>query len=384
MKTVYADYAASAPISERALAVFEETARMPGNPSSLHEAGQAAADRIEKARAQVAALIGADPEEIFFTSGGTESDNWAVFSGFRLACEIRGGPPVLAVSAIEHDAVLKSAAEAAGRIGNGEGKLVLLPVSEGGVVPVPREEEIPRASFFSVMTANNETGVVQPVGEWAKAAHARGALFHTDAVQAAGQIPVNAKETEADLMSLSAHKLHGPVGVGALFVRKEIAGEFPNRTFGGGQEGGKRPGTVPAALIAAFGEAAEEAAERMEEDARRISALRDLVEAELRRLPGTVLNGEGERLPGIANLSFRGVGGEAASLLCGLAGVMLSAGSACHAGNEEPSRVLLAMTGDRVRASSALRISLGRETSEEDARAVIRAVKDAVERIRNG
>ena len=185
-------------------------------------------------------------------------------------------------------------------------------------------------------------------------------------------------------MSLSAHKLHGPVGVGALFVRREIAGEFPNRTFGGGQEGGKRPGTVPAALIAAFGEAAEEAAEKMEEDARRISALRDFVEAELLRLQGTVRNGEGERLPGIANLSFRGVGGEAASLLCGLAGVMLSAGSACHAGNEEPSRVLLAMTGDRVRASSALRISLGRETTKEDARAVIRAVKDAVERIRNG
>ena len=386
-RIVYADYAASAPISERALRIYAEVARMPGNPSSLHEAGQAVMERVEKACAQVASLIGADPEEVFFTSGGTEADNWAVFSGFRAGCEALGLPPVIAVSSVEHDAVYRSAAEAAARplpegMSGGKPQLRLIPVTEGGRAEVPPPGELPEAALFSVMTANNETGVIQPVAEWAAAAHRRGALFHTDAVQAVGQIPVDAHGWGVDLLSLSAHKLHGPVGVGALYVRREIAGIFPKFAFGGGQERDRRPGTVPAALIAAFGEAAEEAGERMAEDAAKTAALRDRIEAELLRLPGARRNGEGERLPGIANLSFSGIGGEAAALLCGLAGVMLSAGSACHAGNEEPSRVLLAMTGDRDRASSALRISLGRESTEEDAREIVRAVAAAVEKIR--
>ncbi len=380
MKTVYADYAASAPVSETALAVFAETARICGNPSSGHEAGQAAAEAVESARGKVAELIGASPEEIFFTSGGTESDNWAVFSGFRLACRRRERPPVIAVSAIEHDAVYK-AASAAVSVRDG-GSLAILPVSADGVAEVPDEKEVPDCALISVMTANNETGVIQPIGAWAAAAARRGALFHTDAVQAAGHIPVDVRRIGTDLLSLSAHKLHGPAGIGALYIRKEIAEDFPPLFYGGGQERGKRPGTVPAALIAAFGAAAEESRLLMERERVRCASLRDRIEAELLKIPGSVRNGEGERLPGICSISFRGVGGEAAALLCGLNGVMLSSGSACHAGSEKPSRVLLAMTGDAKRASSALRISVGRGFEEDDAEAVIRTVTDVVRQIR--
>lgn len=376
-ETVYADYAASAPISERALAAFCETARLCGNPSAIHEAGSRLAEVVERARASVAGLIGADPGEICFTSGGTESDNWAVTSGLRYGTEILGRPRILAVSSLEHDAVLRSAYAAAG-----EGNVRLLPVSEDGIVPVPPAEELPEAALYTVMTANNETGVIQPVKAWAEAAHRKGALFHTDAVQAAGQIPFDVRETSADLVSLSAHKMHGPVGVGALYIRRELADRFAPFHHGGGQEKNLRPGTVPAALIAAFGAAAEEAAERMAEDMKRTARIRDRIECELLRIPGAVRNGAGKRLPGIANLSFSGVGGEALAIQCGLDGVMVSAGSACHAGSEEPSRVILAMTGDRERAMTALRISIGRETGEEDAVRIVRAVEAGVRRIR--
>jgi cysteine desulfurase len=287
---------------------------------------------------------------------------------------------VIAVSAIEHDAVYKTASAAVSM--RDEGRLVILPVSAKGVVEVPDESAIPDCALISVMTANNETGTIQPVGEWAAAAARRGALFHTDAVQAAGHIPVDVRRTGADLLSLSAHKLHGPAGIGALYIRKEIARDFPPLCCGGGQERGKRPGTVPAALIAAFGAAAEEARCLMEWESIRCASLRDRIEKELLKIPGSVRNGEGERLPGVCSISFRGIGGEAAALLCGLNGVMLSSGSACHAGSEEPSRVLLAMTGDTERASSALRISVGRGFGEEDAEAVIRTVTDVVRRIR--
>lgn len=368
---IYADYAATAPMSPRALNALTETARsLYGNPSSLHSTGQAAQEAMETARRQCADLIHADPGRIIFTSGGTESDNLA----------LRGtNPRHVIVSAAEHPAVLRTAEELA-KLG---ARLTVLPVDESGTVRLDALETAladHEHALVSVMFANNETGVRQPVKEIGAIAHACGALFHCDAVQGAGHVPVHVNELGCDLLSVSAHKLGGPKGVGFLYVREGVT--LNPILTGGGQEKGLRSGTESVPLIVSFGEACAEAAETMAEESRRIGTLRDRIETELLTMDDVRRNGTGDRLPGIANLSFGGVGGEALTLMCDMRGLAVSSGSACHAGDERPSHVLTAMGVPERYRTSALRISVGRYTADEDADALTAIVRESVTMLR--
>lgn len=369
---IYADYAASSPMTERALAVLTGTARnLWGNPSSLHQAGQDAHDVMERARRQCAGLIGAESDEIFFTSGGTESDNLAL-RGVNADCII--------TSSIEHPAVLRTAEDLA-RHGTA---VTVLPVSEGGAVCAETLGNALAGAhgrvLVSVMLANNETGVIQPVRELARTAHAHGAVFHCDAVQGAGHIPTDVNAIGCDLMSVSAHKLGGPRGIGLLYVRRGV--KIDPILTGGGQEHGLRSGTESVPLIAAFGEACEEASRSMDAECARLGALRDRIASELLRLGDVRRNGVGNCLPGILNLSFGGVGGEALTLMCDLRGLAVSSGSACHAGDETPSHVLAAMQVPAEYRSSALRISLGHGTTDDDADGIVQTVTEAVTMLR--
>ena len=364
---IYADYAATTPLSDRVYDTLCRTARdFFGNPSSAHAAGRAAADIVDRAREQTAALLGCDPDEIVFTSGGTEADNHAL----RWAA----GKTILA-SAIEHSAVLETVREVAGRF------CPMLP-DTGGQVSVTEVARVLREAsdpaLVSLMYANNETGVIQPVREAADAAHAAGALFHCDAVQGVGHGMPDVRALGCDLMSVSGHKFHAPKGIGALYIRRGIADRIPPLLYGGGQQDGRRSGTLPVPLIAAFGEACAEALERREEDDAHIRGLRDAIAAELRDIPDSLVIGGGERMPGILNIAFAGTYGESLMLLCDLRGVCLSAGSACHAGDDTPSHVLTAMDVPAEYRSSAIRISVGRYTTKEEAERIAAVVRDCV------
>ncbi|MBQ4354678.1 MAG: cysteine desulfurase [Clostridia bacterium] len=364
---IYADYAATTPLSERVTEVLCRTSReVFGNPSSAHSFGRDAADVVFRAREQTAALLGCDPDEIIFTSGGTESDNHA------LRCA--AGKPLL-TSAIEHPAVLNAARASASRVH------LLDPDADGCVSVddlVHTLRNSPEIALVSLMYANNETGVIQPVREAADAAHAAGALFHCDAVQGVGHGMPDVRMLGCDLLSVSGHKFHAPKGIGALYVRREIAGRLPPFHYGGGQEHGLRSGTLPVPLIAAFGEACAEAMERQEDDDRRIRRLRDCIADELLAIPGSLRIGAGKTMPGILNMAFEGTFGENLMLLCDLRGVCLSTGSACHAGEDTPSHVLAAMGVPEAYRSSAVRISLGRYTTEEEAEQIVRVLRDCV------
>lgn len=363
---IYADYAATTPVSERVCSVLANATReVFGNPSSLHSVGHAAARLVDHAREQVADLLGCLPEEVFFTSGGTESDNHAV----RIAADRR-----IVTSEIEHPAVLEAARHMSGQ-------LDLIDTDPSGSASVSslahllRDREV---ALVSLMYANNETGVVQPVREAAAAAHAVGALFHCDAVQGAGHVMPTVRELDCDLMSVSGHKLHAPKGIGVIYIRKDIVENVPALHYGGGQERGIRSGTLPVPLIAALGEACDEARERMHEDDRRVMHLRDAIEDELLTIRDSVRLGSGERMPGILDIAFSGVGGEALTLLCDLHGVAISAGSACHSGDLSPSRVLLSMGVSPELALSAIRISIGRYTTAEEAERIASTVRTCV------
>lgn len=370
---IYADYAATAPLSER---VYETLCRVSrdifGNPSSAHSAGRAAAALVDRAREQTAALLGCSPDEIVFTSGGTEADNHAL----RFA----EGKTVL-TSSIEHPAVLNAARKMASRVclahPDADGH-----VSAGRIADLLRE--VPETALVSLMYANNETGVIQPVREAADAAHAAGALFHCDAVQGTGHCMPTVRELDCDLLSVSGHKFHAPKGIGALYIHKRLAGQVPPLLYGGGQQGGLRSGTLPVPLIAAFGEACAEAAEVMCAEDARVRRLRDAMADELLALPGSLRIGAGEVLPGILNIAFAGTYAENLMLLCDLRGVCLSAGSACHAGNDTPSHVLEAMGVPEEYRSSAIRISIGRFTSAEDAAEIAAVVRECVALAREG
>lgn len=376
---IYADYAATTPMSGRAAEMLARAAgTLYGNPSSLHSFGQEARDAVEKARTQCAALIHAHPGEIVFTSGGTESDNTA----------LRGTDPErLIVSAIEHPAVLRTA-EALAAAGT---EVRILPVEPDGAVSSDTLEEMlaelpEKRTLVSVMFANNETGVIQPVKKLAEITHRYGGLFHCDAVQGTGHVPVYADEIGCDLLSVSAHKMHGPKGIGFLYVRDGVT--LKPILTGGGQEQGLRSGTESVPLIAAFGEACEEAAQCMAEEAVRVRRMRDRIEEELLRLPDVRRNGRLHgrlpgRLPGICSLAFGGVGGEALTLMCDLMGLAVSSGSACHAGDERPSHVLTAMGIDGHYLTSSLRISIGRFTAEDDCAGIVSCVTEAVRTIRD-
>ena len=377
---VYLDHNATTPTAPEVLeAMLPYFGARFGNPSSVHAAGREARAAVDEARRAVAALAGAAPEEVVFTSGGTESDNLALRG--VMARAVARGRTTLLVSAIEHPAVLRTADQLAK-----EGvQVVALPVDEDGVV---RPSDLATAladhplGLVSIMTANNETGSLQPIAELAALCRDAGVPFHTDAVQAAGKVALAFTEDGIDLLSLSAHKFYGPKGVGALVVRRGL--RVSPALFGGKQEKGRRAGTENVAAIMGMGAAAALALRELEAEAARLAALkRRLWEGIAERIPGAHLNGALERtLPSTLNVSFEGVDGEALILGLDLEGICVSSASACSSGSVEPSHVLLAMGRDFDLARSSVRISLGRSNDAAQIDRVLEALPGVVQRIR--
>ncbi len=367
---IYLDNAATTPLDPAVLqAMMPYLTELYGNPSSIHGTGQESQRALDRARKQTAAALGVRPQEIYFTSGGTESDNWAI-RGAAFANREKGRH--LITSAAEHHAVLHTF-----RWLEKQGfETTCLPVDRLGRVD---PEEVRRAIrkdtiLISVMAANNEIGTLQPVEEIGRIAREAGILFHTDAVQAVGAVPVDPEAWHADLLSLSAHKFHGPKGAGALYVR--LGTRIEPLLFGGAQERGLRGGTENVAGIVGLGEAVEIAAAKLPERSEKVRALRDwLIRGVLERIPGAVLNGDPRnRLPGNVHFSFPGLDGEALLLRLDLMGIACSGGSACTSGSPEPSHVLTAIGQGADLARSGLRITLGDRNTEEEIRETLDAL----------
>ena len=350
-----------------------------GNPSSVHHFGQMAKAALDEARSAVAGLIGADPSEVVFTSGGTESDNFAI-RGVAEALEATGRRHLIA-SAIEHEAVLNTLKALARR----GWTVTLLPVDQSGIVtPAALEEAMTdQTALVSVMHANNEIGTIQPVAALARIAKAGGTLFHTDAVQSAGKIPVDVKALGIDLLSLSAHKFYGPKGAGALWMRRGLRLQPP--ITGGKQERNRRAGTENVAGIVGLGAAAKIARAKMDEEAVRIAMLRDRLEAGiLANVSGTAVNGApSPRVPNTTNISFERIEAESLLIALDLAGVAVSTGSACSSGTLEPSHVLKAMGFPAHRTQNSIRFSLGAANTEADVERVIAVLPAIVEKLRS-
>jgi cysteine desulfurase len=373
---VYLDHNATTPLDPEALdAMLPYLRDTFGNPSSLHWFGQRARAAVEDARGEVAALVGADAAEIVFTAGGSESDNLALRGA---AAKARDAQRRVVTTAVEHHAVLNTA-----KALREEGRaLEIVPVDARGRLELEalRKALDEPALVVSVMLANNETGVLQPVAEAARLAHERGALVHCDAVQAAGKLPVDVRALDVDLLTLSAHKLYGPKGVGCLYVKRGTP--IAPLVRGGAQERNRRAGTENVAGIVGFGVAARRARQAMAADAPRVAALRDRLEARLLSLPGARRNGDEPRVPTTANISFEGVDAEALLVALDLDGVAASTGAACAAGGIEPSHVLKAMGFSPERVQSSLRLSLGRGTTEEEVDYAAGVIARAVDRQR--
>ncbi|MBR2853259.1 MAG: IscS subfamily cysteine desulfurase [Clostridia bacterium] len=376
---IYADNAATTKMSEAAvqtmISVINENY---GNPSSLYSIGQRAKEILEEARKTVAEAIGAEPQEILFTSGGSEADNQAIRS---MAEEGRKkGKTHIVSSAFEHHEVLHTLEKL-----EKEGfEVTLLDVHEDGLV---RPEEVEAAiredtCLVTVMFANNEIGTVQPIREIGAVCQKLGIPFHTDAVQAVGHIPVNVKEDQVDLLSASAHKFHGPKGVGFLYARKGI--RLTNLIEGGAQERGKRAGTENVPGIAAMAAALKEAVGNLGRNAALLTARRDQLIEGLGKIPHSALNGDAKRrLPGNVNFCFEGIEGESLLLLLDDKGIEASSGSACTSGSLDPSHVLLAIGRVHDVAHGSLRLSIGVDLSEDDAAYIIRSVSEVVEYLRS-
>ena len=382
--SAYLDHAATTPMRPEAIvALTEELARL-GNPSSLHAAGRRARRVVEESREQLAEVFGARPSEVVFTSGGTEADNLAV-KGLYWARQDGARRRVLTTS-VEHHAVLDSVRWLEDTQG---AEAIWLGVdTDGGIRPEALRNAISQApgqvALVSVMWANNEVGTVQPVAELAAVAHEYGIPFHTDAVQAAAQLPVDFAASGADALSVSAHKLGGPVGVGALILARGV--EPVPVLHGGGQERDVRSGTLDTPAIRAFAVAAEACARQRTEEAERVASLRDdLIAQVLTAVPDAILNGPPAglgRLPGNAHFSFPGCEGDALLMLLDANGIACSTGSACTAGVAEPSHVLLAMGADEARSRGSLRFSLGHTSTQDDVDALGAAIGEAVQRAR--
>jgi len=383
--SAYLDHAATTPMRPEAIAAMtEELARL-GNPSSLHAAGRRARRVVEESRELLAEVFGARPSEVVFTSGGTEADNLAV-KGLYWARQDGSSRRRVLTTSVEHHAVLDSVRWLEDAQG---AEAIWLGVDDdGGVRPEALKTAISRAAdqvaVVSVMWANNEVGTVQPVAELAAAAHEYGIPFHTDAVQAAAQLPVDFVASGADALAVSAHKLGGPVGVGALILAR---GTEPVPVLhGGGQEREIRSGTLDTPAIRAFAVAAAVCARNQAEEAARVATLRDdLVRQVLAAVPDAVLNGPPPgpgRLPGNAHFSFPGCEGDALLMLLDANGIACSTGSACTAGVAEPSHVLLAMGADDSRARGSLRFSLGHTSTQHDVDALGAVIGEAVDRAR--
>ena len=376
---IYLDNAATTRVSDAALdAMLPYFRQQYGNPSSLYAFGQEAKEALERARATVAGVLNCEPREIIFTSGGSEADNQAIRSAAAIGAS--AGKRHIISTAFEHHAVLHTLSKL-----EKEGfEVTLLDVHSDGLV---RVEELaaairPDTCLVTVMYANNEIGTIQPIAEIGRMCRERGVLFHTDAVQAAGHLPIDVQAQNIDLLSLSAHKFHGPKGVGALYARRGIA--LTNLIEGGAQERGRRAGTENTAGIAGMAAALDEAARNMERDSAKMTALRDRLIAGLSRIPHSALNGDAERrLPGNVSFCFEGIEGESLLLLLGDKGVCASSGSACTSGSLDPSHVLLAIGRPHEVAHGSLRLTLSGETSEEDIDCTIKAVTEVVAYLRS-
>src|SRR5258705_1631048 len=380
VQRIYLDHNATSPLLPAVIdRMAEELREHFGNPSSVHHFGQQAKAAIDEAPTNVANLIGADPSEVLFTSGGTEADNIAV-RGAAEALEPTGKRHLVA-SPMEHEAVLNTLKALAKR----GWRTTLLAADQTGILSAAmlRDGLADDTALVSVMHANNEIGTIQPIAELARAAHDRGALFHTDAVQSAGKIPVNVKMLGVDMLSMSAHKFYGPKGVGALWIRRGLRA-LPLLT-GGRQERSRRAGTENVAGIVGMGVAARIAAAKMADEGRRLATLRDRLEAGiLRAVPGTAVNGSPEaRVPNTTNISFDRVEAESLLIALDLQGIAVSTGSAGSSGTLEPSHVLKAMGFNAHRTQNSIRFSLGAANTEAEIDRVIGVLPGIVEKLRS-
>lgn len=375
--SIYADNAATTKPSEHVISEMVRVMRNAyGNPSSIHSMGGDALDELETARKTIANILGCTPSEIVFTSGGSESDNQAIISSAYTGA--KAGKKHIISTAFEHHAILHTL----DRLREQGFDVTLVPVNESGIV---KPEDIENAirddtALVSVMYANNEIGTIQPVGAIGKICKEHGVVFHTDAVQAFGNIAVSLENI--DMLSLSAHKFHGPKGAGLLYVRR--GGELLSLINGGGQEKGRRAGTENLPGIVGMAAAMKDAAENLEEKSRSLTAKRNYIISELKKIPNSVLNGDEEnRLPGNINMCFEGIDGEPLILMLDLRGIEASSGSACTSGSLEPSHVLRAIGRNSEIARGSLRLSIGEDITDDDARSIVKNVTETVEFLRN-
>lgn len=376
---VYADNAATTKLSETALqAMMPYLTGTFGNASSLYRIGQDAHHGVQAARAAVAAVLGADTNEIYFTSGGSEADNWAIKGVAELMA--KKGKKHIITSAFEHHAVLHTVK----KLEEQGFRITYLPVYENGIVKV---EDVKNAicedtALVTIMYANNEIGTIQPVAEIGAVCHEKGVLFHTDAVQAVGHVAIDVKAQNIDLMSMSAHKFHGPKGIGALYCKKGI--RLPNLIEGGAQERGRRAGTEAVYAMAGMAAALTEANDALAQNTAKLTALRDRLIDGLLKVESSRLNGDRQnRLPGNVNISFEGVEGESLLLYLDMKGISASSGSACTSGSLDPSHVLLAIGLPHEVAHGSLRLSLCESNTEEEIDYIISCVPEIIERLRN-
>ena len=378
-RIVYADNSATTNISDE---VFE--AMLPylkdqyGNASSIYKLGRDAQKAIEESRAKVAKALNADPKEIFFTSCGTESDNWAI----RGVCEKlkAKGKNHIVTSVFEHHAVLHTC-QYMERQGY---EVTYIPVSDKGLINPEdiRNAITDKTAIVSIMYANNEIGTIQPIEEIAKVCHEKGVIFHTDAVQAVGNVEIDVKKQGIDMLSLSGHKIHAQKGIGAIYIKKGIV--IPNLIYGGGQERGKRPGTENTAAIVGLGRAMEIAVQGIPEKNERVTKMRNRLIDGLLTIPNTRLNGDREkRLAGNCNISFEGVEGESLLLKLDEHGIMASSGSACTSGSLDPSHVLLSLGLKHEVAHGSLRLSINNQNTEEDIDYILEWVPKVIEELRS-
>lgn len=376
---IYADNAATTKMSRAAVdAMLPYMEQYYGNPSSLYAFGQQAREALENARSRIAACLHADPREITFTSGGSEADNQAIMTAAALGA--RRGKRHIVSTAFEHHAVLHTLE----KLKKQGYEVTLLDVHSTGLVTPEQVTEAIREDtcLVTIMYANNEIGTIQPIAEIGAVCREKGVLFHTDAVQAAGHLPIDVKAQNIDLLSLSAHKFHGPKGVGVLYAKRGVALE--TIISGGAQERGKRAGTENIPAVMGMAAALEEACANMDEHRARLTGLRERLIHGLEQIPYGELNGDRERrLPGNVNFCFEGIEGESLLLLLDERGICASSGSACTSGSLDPSHVLLAIGRPHEVAHGSLRLSLGEEMTEADVDEIIQAVTDVVTRLRN-
>lgn len=379
MDRIYLDNAATTAVDKRVLeAMLPYYSDIFGNPSSPYSYGQEAKKAIEEAREKVAKALGADADEIYFTSGGSESDNWAL-KGVAYALKDKGNHII--TTEIEHHAVLNTC-----RYLEKEGfKVTYLPVDEYGLV---KPEDLKKAItdktiLVSIMFANNEIGTIEPIEELVKIAHEKNVYFHTDAVQAVGNIPIDVKKLDVDLLSLSAHKIYGPKGVGALYIKNGV--KIHSLIQGGTQEKNRRAGTENVPGIVGLGEAIELITKNLDSHINKLTFLRDkLINGILEKIPYTRLNGHPtKRLPGNVNVSFEFIDGESLILNLDMAGICASSGSACTSGSLEPSHVLLAIGLSKELARGSLRLTIGKDNTEEDIDKVLEVLPQIVKRLRS-